>query len=763
MKEFPDFIFTSACGVYYEWIEKVDPEMFQEIKGRIQEGRWSLTGGWFLQPDCNIPCGESFARHGLITQRYFQEKFGTTAKTGYNVDSFGHNASLPQILKKSGMDHYVFMRPSLEEQGSKEILFLWQSADGTRIPTYRIPYFYNIDMTRPEVFQQIKEKADALEMDLMAFYGVGNHGGGPTIELLQLIEQMEIGETRYSSPDTYFAQIDPDKLPVIKGELQHHARGCYSECTFIKKGNRQCENNVLAAERFCLMANRLTGIRYPEKKLKKAWKNILMNQFHDILGGCAIKKAYEDAAYLYGEVMSITEQEIHYALQSIAQKIDTLQGRKLPGRAQIPPSYKVGNPDRWMLWETDGIGTPLVVFNPHTRAVRMPVEVNCIVAKVTDEQGMEIPFQQVRAPFTNGDKDRMQICFVAEVQPLGYRVYRLFTKREEEVSFPNEFLVTSHTMENSRIRVEWDTRTGDICCIYDKQKDCMILDGSCRAVVLDETQADTWAHDKVTLGETEGYFQNPQFSILETGAVRAVLRVTSYWKESVLQRDYCLEAGSDKVKVHVKVDFRQEHRTLKFAFPAKENEITVQIPFGTIRREKETGEEPCGNWIAAGKLGIANDGKYGYDTTKEEVRLTILRTAAYADHFAVRDEFCEIMDYGIHECSYVLFPYTENAKAQQTADEFNFGLRAVSTGFHSGNLPESDSCYQSQTEHIVVTAIKKSEDDDENVVRFYEADGQKEEVEIQIFGKEIRTCIAPYEIKTIRTDHTEVNLIEWQI
>ena len=117
MKEFPEFKFTSACASYYQWIEKMDPEMFAEIKERVKQGRWSIVGGWFLQPDCNIPCGESFARHGLLSQRYFQEKFGVTAKTGYNVDSFGHNAGLPQILKKSGMDNYVFMRPSVEEQG----------------------------------------------------------------------------------------------------------------------------------------------------------------------------------------------------------------------------------------------------------------------------------------------------------------------------------------------------------------------------------------------------------------------------------------------------------------------------------------------------------------------------------------------------------------------------------------------------------------------------------------------------------------------
>ena len=129
MKDFPDFIFTCACSAYYEWVEEVDPAMFEEIKQRVQEGRWHIVGGWYLQPDCNMPDGESFARHGLIGQRYFKEKFGVTATTGYNVDSFGHNANLPKILKASGMNNYTFMRPYPEEQGRNESLFKWESDD----------------------------------------------------------------------------------------------------------------------------------------------------------------------------------------------------------------------------------------------------------------------------------------------------------------------------------------------------------------------------------------------------------------------------------------------------------------------------------------------------------------------------------------------------------------------------------------------------------------------------------------------------------
>ena len=175
MKEFPDFIFTSACAAYYKWVEENAPEMFEEIKQRITEGRWVIVGGWWLQPDCNIPSGESFVRQGLYSQRYFNEKFGIMAKTGYNVDSFGHNGMLPQILKKSGMDYYVFMRPGDHEKDLPGNLFWWESADGSRVMAYKIPFSYgnwsgkhSDDPLRHKTLE-VKKLAEEQGYDMMNF------------------------------------------------------------------------------------------------------------------------------------------------------------------------------------------------------------------------------------------------------------------------------------------------------------------------------------------------------------------------------------------------------------------------------------------------------------------------------------------------------------------------------------------------------------------------------------------------------------------
>ena len=138
MNENDDFIFVCSSASVYEWIEEFAPEMFKEVKQRVKEGRFVIVGGWYVQPDCNLPGGEGFVRQGLYSQRYFMEKFGTMAKIGYNVDSFGHNAMLPQILKKSGLIGYIFERPEQKEKALESNLFLWKSADGSQIPAYSI-------------------------------------------------------------------------------------------------------------------------------------------------------------------------------------------------------------------------------------------------------------------------------------------------------------------------------------------------------------------------------------------------------------------------------------------------------------------------------------------------------------------------------------------------------------------------------------------------------------------------------------------------
>ncbi len=757
MKEFPDFKFTAACSTYYEWIEKTDPEMFEEIKQRVAEGRWNIVGGMLIQPDCNTPCGESFARHLLIGQRYFKEKFGITVKTGYNVDSFGHNASLPKILRGAEIENYVYMRPDDNEKDLKPRLFKWESSDGSSVDTFRIPVRYCIESGTLNLIGEIKERADSENTDYMAFYGVGNHGGGPTIKLLCEIHNLTIDGLVFSTPDEYFEDMKNIKKPIVKDELQHHARGCYSAESTVKTMNRKCEQNLLAAEKFCLMASKITDYKYPVEKLSKAWKNLLFNHFHDIMGGCAIKSAYADAAYLYGEIMSITEQEIHKALTAITLKIDTLKGNKLP-------SYKESGLG-WALWEHNELGSPIVVFNPHPWEVTAPVEVYASLKKVTDSDGNEIPMQVTRGEMINFGASFMTV-FNATVPAYGYAVYRLFRNTESEKQFDKALSVSEHCLENEKIKVEFSTETGDICCFYDKENDRYIIDKACSAVLLDETDCDTWGHNKVTLGEVCGSFGNPEFKVLLDDNVKATLRVTTSCGKSVIQRDYTITSGSKVVTVKATVNIREKHRTLKFAFPTNADNVLSQIPYGTFSRDFGSGEEPCGMWIADEKLCVANDSKYGYDTQDGMMRITVLRTAIYADHFGQqrRDDFAQYMDMDTHEFTYSVYPFEGKSDAERKASELNFGLRTVMGSFHKGYLPEKDSFIKVSNDNIIVSAIKKNEDNNGTVIRFFDIEDKDTDAEIELFGKAIKTSVGKGEIKTMMTSDdsvSEVNLCEF--
>lgn len=751
MKDFEDFKFTAACASYYRWVEKLDPAMFEEIKERVKEGRWNIVGGWFLQPDCNIPSGESFARHTLISQRYFKEKFGVTAKTGYNVDSFGHNASLPKILNAGGMDNYVFMRPmEFEKPELKEHLFNWESPDGSKVCTFRIFHEYCIRNT--DFLLSIQERADADDKDYMAFYGVGNHGGGPTIELINRINNLEGINGVYSTVDEYFGDTDKDELVTVRDELQHHARGCYSAETAVKTMNRKCEQNLITAEKVCVLANHLVGMKYPHEELNRAWENVLFNQFHDIMGGCALKKGYDDALYAYGETMNITEHIINDALQFIARSVDTLKGETLP-------SFKYHHAN---VWEHEVLGTPIFVFNPHTWTVKQTIAVRAGCAtRVTDSEGNEIPFQMEHNDTLTYGTKRNILTFDAEVPPMGYAVYRVFMEKPSDKTFEPAVKIDGLTMENDKVRVEFDCVTGDICKFYVKKTGKYIIDKPCGAILLDETAADTWAHNVVFLGDKVAEFQNARFDVYEEGPVRCILRVTTTCANSVLRRDYILAADSDRVDVKVKVDFREKHRTLKFAFPIS-GKVTAEIPYGTFSREIASGEEPCGMWIASDDVCVANDSKYGYDTIDGEMRLTVMRGAIYADHGQQRGEFEEYMDQGIHEFTYSVYPFVSKADATRRACELNAPLRHIDDSFHDGKLPEKYAAFEGGSDNVIITAVKKAEDGDTDVVRFYEIEGKNTYVAMKLFGKSLKTSLGHDAVKTVTADGKELDFMEWE-
>ena len=408
MKEDEDFVFVASSAAFYAWVEQNDPAMFAEIRASVADGRWGLVGGWWVEPDCNLPGGESFVRQGLYGQRYFQSRFGRTVRVGYCPDSFGHNAVLPQILKRSGLDFYVFMRPGPHENADLPHLFWWEADDGSRVLTYRIPYAYGT--SGPQLEAHIRRSAELLAADphaSMSFYGVGNHGGGPTKENLALIhalgEDASLPLLTMALPEPVFVILSEQRirLPVVHDELQRHASGCYAAHSGVKRWNRQAEQALVAAEKWSTLATWLNKLPYPAADLERAWKDVLFNQFHDILAGTSIETAYEDARLLYDEARAIAARATNAAVQSLAWQV----------RIQPEP-------------ET----LPVVIFNPHAWTSHVPVAVALggdggASSVVVDETGKAVPVQLVQPEATVPNISGLS--FVAELPALGYRTYRV--------------------------------------------------------------------------------------------------------------------------------------------------------------------------------------------------------------------------------------------------------------------------------------------------------------------------------------------------
>ncbi|GAB2566572.1 alpha-mannosidase [Gracilibacillus alcaliphilus] len=767
LNEYDDFVFTSSSAVMYEWVENNDPQLFAEIKEKIAEGRWIICGGWWLQPDCNIPSGESFVRQGLYGQHYFKEKFGITATVGYNVDSFGHNGMLPQILQKSGMDHYVFMRPGPHEKGLPGRLFWWESDDGSRVMTFQIPFEYTTwgqDLDN-HIYRCSKELKDPVNQ-LMSFYGVGNHGGGPTKENIESIKRLNEKEDMpnliFSSPNQFFEEVKKQDitLPTVHHDLQNHAKGCYSVHSGIKKWNREAENMLAKAEKLSVIADMTTGQSYPTDFIQ-AWKNVMFNQFHDILAGTSIEEAYEDARNMHGEAMTIAERNLNYAVQSLAWNIDIEQ-------------------DENML--------PIVVFNPHSWAVQSNVELEFKAWKddhiLTDEQGKQVPVQIVQSHATANGRNRLS--FTAEVPAMGYRVYKVVSNEKREVFPPIK--ANDYVLENSRHRLEFNPETGFISSLYDKEKQYELLAGEAARPVVIHDHSDTWSHDVVRYEDVAGEFKLTSIKRVEHGPVKSVIRVISEYHHSKIVQEFTMYQDLGYIDVDVKVDWREEFKVLKLKYPVNlhHRKATYEIPYGHTIREAN-GEEQAGqSWIDVSGtvketgerygLSIANNAKYSYSVEGNEISLTVLRSAIYAHHDPLvpdPDGHYSFIDQGIQHFRYTMLPHEdswEEARTVQHAAEVNQRPVALIETYHEGSLPQKDSYISVNQDNVLVGAMKQAEENDDIILRLYETNrvATKAVIELPKWNRTIEADFGPCEIKTFRIPKdtakpvVETNLLEWE-
>jgi alpha-mannosidase len=772
MREYPDFQFTASAAQAYEWIEEKYPAMFQEIQQRVKEGRWEVIGGMWVEPDLNMPDGESLVRQILYGKRYFQQKFGVNINIGWNPDSFGYNWQLPQIYKRSGIDYFVTQKLLWASEFTKfpYRLFWWQAPDGSRLLTYfPSDYANQIDpqkMARdlatygPMMWKYNGGTNSALAggLDMMYLYGVGDHGGGPTRVDLDTALRWQKGDLVYprlnfSTAAQYFADLERNKselkIPTWDGELyfQYH-RGVQTSQSEEKRGNRQNEVLVLNAEKLASI-DMLFGATYPQQNFDTAWKDILFNQFHDILPGSGIHINYVDAARKYEAASRMDRDMIQGALADLALRV-----------------------------KSDGVG--VLVFNPlswtRTEEVefdaQFPAAVKEIAAIGPDAKPMPLEILS-NDPQTN----RVRLRLLAENIPAtGYKLIRLELQGKTAAAKP-ALIATADSLENEFVRLKIDPKTGCITSLYDKRSHTEALglpvasEGSpaaspdglpcgnlLQAFVDKPKRWDAWNIDADFVKQHWDLMQADEVKLVENTPLRAVIRVRHHFQKSSFVQDITMYPAVPRVDVHMQADWHEQHILLKVAFPvsARNDKAAFEIPYGSVERpttrntpaEQAQFEVPALRWADISDpthgFSLLNESKYGYDARDNVLRLSLLRSPTWPDPET---------DQGPHEFTYSLYPHGgtwREALTVRQGYELNYPLMTQTTTQHPGPLPAEKSFFATAEDDVVITAIKKQApqppvqafydgqprtvhpEEGGLIIRFYEWAGRKGDIHLQL-------------------------------
>jgi alpha-mannosidase len=608
LDRYPEFVFTRADSWVYEQIERFDPALFARIRDHVRGGRWDATGGWYLQPDCNFPTEEAFLAHMRIGKEYFRESFGLEVTTGMNVDSFGHTAFLPRFLRQSGFDSYVFMRPGVHERELPSELFRWSSPDGHEVLTWRIQQSYNAD-SAVALERNIEVSLAAAVPGLphvLCYYGVGDHGGGPTAELIEWIldnkQRYPDVDLEFSSPTRFFDALraypeELEGLPRVTGELQYHAIGCYSVLGSFRRRLRQAEYSVIEADLLGDAPN-TTG---------EAWKPILLNQFHDTAGGTCIKEAYHEAENQLGAASDRANGLI----------ADSCYGRLV----SLTPAHQ----------------QRMVLFNSTETAFRGPVshepwlEWKAFHGTLLDSAGTPTSYQLSQQSALMGEK--RLLTWIAEIPAGGVAEYYLD---------PSPTIGAADSAGTQPAKgTHWTILPAedDRGLFSFRSADHSTSAGRVKLIVLEDT-SDTWSHGISSYeGRTRGSFEVHTCEEEGNGPVHSTTRIETAFERSsatIFVREF---AKSPVMELEVRIAWHEQFSTAKLCFSLPKEMInrTDAVPGGTLSRPRDGREYPIGGWVQAatenGKsLAVVSPDCFACDFRDNDLRLTLLRSAPFAWH-----------------------------------------------------------------------------------------------------------------------------------
>ncbi|MFN6535283.1 MAG: alpha-mannosidase [Nostoc sp. EkiNYC01] len=757
--DFPELIFCHSTPALYAWVEEHRPDLFSAIQAQVTAGRWEVVGGMWVEPELNLIAGESIVRQLLYGQRYIQQKFGKVSTVVWVPDSFGFCATLPQFFANAGIEYFVTQKLRWNDTTKFDYgAFWWRSPDGSEV-------FSFMSASIGEAIDPVKMASYALEWhsqtdlrESLWLPGVGDHGGGPTRDMLETAQRWQkspfFPDLEFTTAEKYLQQIQSEfriqnsgvriqnsgvstnyspsspsspsspHLPTWNDELylEFH-RGCYTTHADQKRWNRRCEGLLYEAELFATLANISCGVRYPKAEIEAAWKQVLFQQFHDILPGSSITQVYLDALPQWQQVEEVGTKILQESLLAIASHITLPQ----PPKPNSLPIF-IFNSLNWQRSEVVSLTLP----TPATTTQQW---------QIYDASG-KLLISQLSQPST--------LLFLAsDIPPVGYRVFWL--SPSSPVGERSRTTSPEWILENEFLRVVVNPNTGDLSSVFDKTYQREVLSGAGNQLQAFKDSGQYW--DAWNIDPNYAQHPLPPTNLLsiewvEQGAVENRVRVVRQLGESEFCQDYILQVGSPLLKIYSKVNWQENQVLVKAAFPLniEADFATYEIPCAAIRRptkpqtpaEQAKWEVPALRWADLtgetneGLYGITllNDCKYGYDAKPNQLRLTLLRSPNWPDPEA---------DRGLHEFTYALYPHTnswQSAHTVQRGYELNTPLQVILNPLPSPQSPvpspDRASFLHLSSENLILMALKPAEDNPEQLIlRCYECHGETAELSLQ--------------------------------
>ena len=806
------FVFNHNESVLYRWVEEYEPELFERIRVLVRKGRWSISGGAYIQPDVNNTSGESHIRHFLLGRRYFERKFRREPKTAYNFDPFGHGEGFPQILHGCGMSYYIFCRPGHGTYDLPVGIFRWIDRSGAEVIARRGDDHYLTNNAMTESLDRWLPHYES-EPVTMILWGVGNHGGGATEEeyatLRKYIEHHPEYQFVESTPDRFFKEVTGKtrRPPVVRGEIQSSFPGCYTSMSRIKRAHRELESLMSSTERLAALAWWWGLAKYPARDLRVAWRDLLFGEFHDILPGSGTPTAEKDSLQLFSHANEILRRV----------------------RFRMHHSMIAGDPPAAMG------AVPVFVTNPHGFPVKAEVEFELQIdqnqwairnpAITVTCEGRPIEVQRIQAEACCARDWRMRFTALLDLKP--WQTLRLEESyengRRSRRTLPK---VSSRSLsfrtDRYKLRINPATGLVDMLSLPGQSKS--LVGGNALQPVYfadldhswtsgDPSKAEAVGETGMLTGyalgrpaakfrlatkkEAEKLSPIPEDAIkgrsgggsravriVERGPLRTVVEVILVCEDSAIVRQYHVGHRDGRLEIRDRIFNNHRDKMLKVLFP-----LTFEVKDGVgealysaSAREptRDRLEMPCQRWAAVrGRdafIAMASTGSGAYSLTRNEWGISILRSPAYSSFHSIlgnenlKSRFLPRHDQGEHEIRYTLhigrrFRETEISRAAQLLN-----VPPVWQVYYPspGKVDRKRRSRPTDTvvvedSHVQVVALKKSEKGGRLIVRLQDTLGRRRKITLRVrpYRGQIRIPIGKYGLVTIAI-RKGARSLEWE-